>query len=113
RELSEEEDSTEIADSAEEEFRRRVAACLFAQATFTDKEGEPERRHLLQWCGLWAKAGPWKEVRAALLWCRTDDEGRLCVALRVELFGQYGPRELAQMPQRRFAKLAELYGVGA
>jgi hypothetical protein len=103
--------------SAEERFRRQVARCLFAQATFTNKnpktgQAEPERYTLLQWCRLWAKPGAWAPVRAALLWCRLDKGRRLRIALRSELFGQYGPPELADMPHKQFAKLAELYTVG-
>jgi hypothetical protein len=103
--------------SAEERFRRQVAGCLFAQATFTNKnhqtgEREPERYTLLQWCRLWAKPGAWQPVRAALLWCRLDEAGRLRIALRSELFGQYGPKELADMPHKQFARLAEMYTVG-
>jgi hypothetical protein len=110
--LPEEEESGEVVESAREEFRRLVASGLYTQATFTDANGNPERRTLLQWACVWAKPGPWKDVRAALLWCRIDESGRTAVALRVELFGQYGPRELARMKQRQFANLAEMYDVG-
>jgi len=116
--LPEEEATEEISASAEEQFRRQVAACLFAQVVFAQvvdaKTGaaEQQRRTLLQWCQLWAKPGKWEQVRSALLWCRKDTGGQLCLALRVELFGQYGPRELTSLSQRAFGRLAELYGVG-
>jgi hypothetical protein len=115
--LPEEEGTEEACASAGDTFRRQVAACLGAQAVFAatiDQHGttEQQRRTLLQWCRLWAKPGAWLQVRAAFVWCRKDDAGRLCVALRRDLFAQYGPRELAALSQRTFARLAEMYGVG-
>jgi hypothetical protein len=114
--LRNEEQSDEVSGSASDEFRGKVAAGLFSQATYgVDRGGDmrQERRSLLQWCQFWAKPGGWQQVRSALLWCRKDDDGRLCVALRVSLFGQFGPPALAGLTQRKFADLAELYGVGA
>jgi hypothetical protein len=46
-----------------------------------------------------------------LLWCKKQD-GRLRVALRVELFTQYGPNDLKGMSHDEFAGLARLYQVG-
>jgi hypothetical protein len=115
--LPEEEGTEEVCVSAETTFREAVAACLYRPETFAqtiDQHGttRQERRSLIQWCRLWAKPGTWQQVRAALLWCRKDDEERLCVALRAGLFGVYGPRSLAELTQCRFARLAEQYGVG-
>jgi hypothetical protein len=116
--LPEEEAAAEIANSAADEFCRRVSACLFSHATFGEvhdpRKGETatQRRSLLDWCKLWAKSGTWKQVRSLLLWSKREANGPLQVALRVELFGQQGPRELADLTQYRFADLAELYGVG-
>jgi hypothetical protein len=114
-----EERAAEVSAGASDEFRGRVSNGLFAQATYGVeverdgvKEREQQRRTLLQWCSLWAKPVAWGQVRGALLWCRKDGEGRLWVAVRVELFGQFGPRELAGLTQRKFADLCELYGVG-
>jgi hypothetical protein len=114
--LPEEENAEELCASAEETFRRQVATCLYAQVVFAatvDKHGttEQQRRTLLQWCELWAKPGPWQQVRAALLWCRREGV-QLCIALRAELFAQYGPRELAALSQCAIARRAERYGVG-
>jgi hypothetical protein len=117
KDLRDEGDSDEISASAEEAFRERVAACLHAQAVFgnvIDKQGttEQQRRTLLQWCQLWAKPGGWQQVRSALLWCRKEANGQLSVALRSGLFGQFGPRPLAELSQTGFARLAEQYRVG-
>jgi hypothetical protein len=118
-ELRKEDQSEEVNGDAGQEFRGKVAAGLFAQATYGvdverdgHREKEQQRRTLLQWCQLWARPAGWGQVRSALLWCRKGERGRLEVALRVELFGQFGPRDLAGLSQRKFADLWELYGVG-
>jgi hypothetical protein len=109
--LKEESATEEIVETARDEFRRLVAVCLLTQATFTER-GEPQRRTLLEWGRLWARPGSWKSVRSAMLFCRKTDDGCLQLALRAELFDQYGPHELKKVPHRTFAAKCALYSVG-
>jgi hypothetical protein len=112
-----------VVGSAAEEFRAKVAAGLHTHVALgykhTDKDtGEEmtdvQRRSLINWAKVFAKCGPWQSVRNYLLWSRLDEQGVLCIAIRVGLFasGQAHLRCLAEMGQYRFAQLAELYGVG-
>jgi hypothetical protein len=110
----------EIADAAAEDFRGAVADLLHSQRTLdvphTVKlpngkeavERRPEQRSLLHWAERFAKADAWGQVRSYLLWSRKEG-GRVRIALRPELFGQAG---LGRLKQRKFAALAEHYGVG-
>jgi hypothetical protein len=118
-ELPDEPDSAEVTDTAAEEFRRRLTAALttvIALGHSYRKDGvdvtETQRRALVDWAALWAKPGPWGDVRSYRAWHRLDDGGRLHMALRVDLFAQLGRRELSDMTQRQFARLCELYGLG-
>jgi hypothetical protein len=119
--LPDESDSAEVAPDAGEEFRGLVAGALHqivALGHVHHERGETtaERRSLVDWAHLFAKAGRWERVRSYQLWCRLEIDGdrrRLCLCLRVELFRQLGGGKLAYMTQRQFADLARLYGVGA
>jgi hypothetical protein len=118
--LSEEADSAEVAADAREEFRGLVAGALHqivALGHVHHNRGETttERRSLVDWASLFAKAGPWQRVRSYLLWSRRDVDGDgrpLRLALRVELFRQLGGGKLATLTQRQFADMASLYDVG-
>jgi hypothetical protein len=117
--LPEEEDSAEVNDPAREQFRAKVAAALLAIQSFTYayRQGQAERtevqrRSLLDWCRVWAKAGSWQSVRSLPVWTRLDADGHLCVALRLELFGVLGKPEPTGT-KTKFARLAELYDVGS
>jgi hypothetical protein len=116
--LPEEEEGEEVAELAGEEFRKAVAAALFTlitlQVTF-EKDGEVrnERRTLLDWCRLFAKADRWGDVRSHQIWCRLVN-GQLRIALRHELFGQLPKSgELAAMSPCKFARLCQRYEVGS
>jgi hypothetical protein len=116
-ELDDEEAAGELVESAEDEFRRHVASALFTQITLaqTDARGGnqvQERKSMLDWCVTFGKVGPWQSIRSYLVWvCKTGD-GLLRIALRVGLFAQIGPRDLADMSQNKFGRLAEQYDVG-
>jgi putative DNA primase/helicase len=116
-----EEDAAEVSESAEGEFRRKVAAALYSMVTLGqrietssgDRAERQERRSLIQWCATLAK-GKWADIRSYLIWCmRTPEpERRLRVALRLGLFSQVqGANKLAEMTPKRFAGLAVRYGV--
>jgi hypothetical protein len=112
-----EEDVAEIIDPAEEEFRGRVARALHTLFSFSPwiRRGEPqvERRSIIAWCDLLAKPGNWAQLGSLLVWMRRDVAGSLHVAVRAELFAQTHVNELARLTQRKFAALAERYGVGS
>jgi hypothetical protein len=111
-----EEDVAEITDPAEEEFRGRVARALHTLFSFSPwirtGEREIERRSIIAWCDLLAKPGNWAQLGSLLVWMRRDVAGSLHVAARAELFTQTNVNELARLTQRKFAALAERYGVG-
>jgi hypothetical protein len=119
--LEEEQGTAEVVEPAQEQFRAHVAAGLHSQVTLGHRiaDGEEtvtERRSLIGWAALFAKAGPWKPVRSYLLWCRNEpaaEKDPLRVAVRSGLFSQVGMRDLGEMVQRQFGDLCELYGVGA
>jgi hypothetical protein len=120
--LPEEEDSAEVESSAAVEFRRKVASALFAQVTLGEekknKEGEviaqfQVRRSLIDWCAAFAKPGGWQSIRSYLIWVAGGAAGSMRIALRVGLFGQVGPRDLAECSQYKFGQLCEMYAVGA
>jgi hypothetical protein len=119
--LSDEEESAEIAGDAAAAFRRKVAAAFFAQLTLGEEREDKEhgkfeiqvRRSLVEWCVVFAKPGSWKSIRSYLCWSMRGEDGEVRIALRSGLFGQVGPRELAEYTQREFANLAEMYDVGA
>jgi hypothetical protein len=115
--LPDEETTDEICDPARDEFRGKVSAALctlVALAYRREGRDDVERRSLIDWARMFAKAGRWQKIRGYLLWSRLDtsDHG-LRIALRVELFTQSpGGNELARLGQRKFADRARLYGVG-
>jgi hypothetical protein len=116
--LPEEGDSEEISLPAQEEFRGKIAAALLTMQsfTYTYREGKEERREvqrrsLLSWCESWAKPGHWQAVRSLPIWTRKDENDRLCVALRFELFQVIGKPNPAAT-KYRFPRLAEIYEVG-
>jgi hypothetical protein len=114
--LPDEQTSDEISDPAREEFRSKVRAGLFALVALaynrdTDAR-DVQRRTLADWARMFAKPGRWQSVRSYKLWSRLDD-GRLRIALRVDLFGQVpGGSGLAHLHPRAFSDLAKLYDVG-
>jgi hypothetical protein len=118
--LAEEEEAEEVIGTAEEAFRKRVAAALFRPYQLGNKDRDtkeryPEVRTVLDWLFLFADANggkTWQQVRSLLAWSRKGPDGRVQVALRPDLFAQLNCHELAAMPYRRFAALAERYGVG-
>ncbi len=106
----------EVSQRAVESFHDRVRAALLTIVamgrTRDSGETEIERRTLIDWCKLWAKAGPWQAVRSYQLWTRLGDEG-LEAALRFDLFGQLpGCSDLAALGRTKFARLATQYGIG-
>jgi hypothetical protein len=131
-EQPEEEEAGELSDPAAEEFRRAVAEGLYRQVTFgvkvklkatklvQGKETEVEEEHprqehrsVIDWCRHFARPGNWSGVRSLLAWTRLDGAGLLRVAVRVELFTELRVAPLARMKQRKFAALAQRYGVGS
>jgi hypothetical protein len=116
RHLPEETDDAEINLDAEEEFRRQVRTALLTRITIgcRNEHGQLEQQTdtLIYWARLWAKPGPWQDVRGHQLWTRLDATGGLQVALRVELFHQVRQPGLGQMKQRAFTDLCVKYGVG-
>jgi hypothetical protein len=114
--LPEEEDASEIANSAAVDFGGHVAAALYAIVNFgykheRNEQTQVERRSLIDWCVLWAKDGDWARVRSYTLWtCR--ERLMVKIALRVDLFRQVGHKELGGLDQRRFSQLCEQYQVG-
>jgi hypothetical protein len=120
-ELPEEETSGVVVESAEDEFRGRVAAALLHHASlgyrYENDNGEwvteTQRRTLINWCRLFAKSR-WADIRGYQVWCRHDEDTGLEVAIRKELFGQVqGCADLARMSATKFTRLAEAYQVGA
>jgi hypothetical protein len=116
--LPAEEDSAEIAEDAESDFRRQVAAVLYSELPLGHevKDGKEtvcrvERRSLIDWCSMFARPKKWGDIRGRQIWCMKGDDGRLRVALRLGLFGQVGCGSLAAMTPKRFAALAQRYGV--
>jgi hypothetical protein len=123
-----EEDGTggEIADMAQEEFRRHVAAAFHRIVSFgstykverlrngkkeTEEQTRSENRSVIDWCDLWAKPGNWSRPRSLQVWLRRDADRRLAIAFRIEFFGQIPGCPLTRYGQRRFADLARQYGV--
>jgi hypothetical protein len=121
-----EEDATagEVADAAADEFKAKVSGALYRMVTLAHKvdvvrvidgkqktvrETQQEHRSLIAWCDLLAAPGKWESIRSYLIWCRRVD-GQLRVAVRPEVFRQVCA-DLGST-QRRFAKLAECYGLG-
>ncbi len=119
--LPTETETAEVCDPAREEFRAKVAGALWTlvSITYTYKAGtegqqrnEVQRRPLILWAQMFATRPAWGDVRGHRLWARRD-EGKVRVALRVELFKQIHCAELAGMSQRHFTELCKLYDVGA
>jgi hypothetical protein len=122
-ELPDEPAAEEVDGTAEEQFRRRLSAALTRIITLAshrqDTSGEQEReaRSILHWCLSFARRGGWAQIRSFYVWCRLDCDSAdrhaaLRVAIRPELLGQLGLRELAEIGQNRLADLCERYGVG-
>lgn len=113
--LPEEAETAEVVVSAEEEFRREVAAAMLTLLTFGWKGKDPQRRSVIGWCVAFAKPGNWQSMRDHMFWCRKgSDRGLVEVAIRVEFFGlkEIGRPNLAGLGHRKFADMAEKYGVG-
>jgi len=119
--LTDESDAAEVAEAAGDQFGRRLAAALLHVVplghTVAGDDGrtrtEVQSRSLIGWAELLARPGPWRDIRSYRLWCRRNGDGRLQVAVRADLHAQVGPRELAGLSHRDYARQAELYGVGA
>lgn len=111
--LPEEAESAEVVATAEEEFRRAVTAGLHEQVTLGREGHDPERYSLIDWAFRFARVGDWRQVRSYLIWCKREKEdGPVCVAVRVELFGQVRSAGLAGMSHRTFVALCHNYGIG-
>jgi hypothetical protein len=117
--LPDEESPAEVSDPAMEGFQAKVRAALCALVPLAYPRGaekrfeDVQRRPLIDWARIFAKAGRWGDVRGYRLWSRLDGTpARLRVALRVELFAQAHVAALDRLSQRRFVALCEVYGVG-
>jgi DnaB-like helicase N terminal domain len=118
RHVPDEADSPEIADAAGEQFRGAVAQLLAAIESLSYRRDgaertEVQRRSLIDWCKLFARAGPWRSVRSLAIWCRLDGDGRVAIAIHQRLAGQVGRGHLLPYTHRRLVQLAEMYGVGS
>jgi hypothetical protein len=132
RTLPDETDDGEIEPTAEEDFGGRLAAALKRQIRLEvpdrrpqagsqqPRPDRPELRSLLHWCTLFARAGPWRQIRSYDIWCRLEGDPRavdryacLRIAIRPELLRQLGLTDLAELGQRRLAERCEHYGYGA
>ncbi len=123
-ELPEEENAPELAPDAGQEFRRRVASGLNTLVSMGNRiedargrtETEVERRSLLHWCQLWAKPGPWRQVRSFSCWICSEGPppaGRLRIAIRCELFDQLHRGDpLSAIGAPKFTRLCGMYDVG-
>ncbi len=110
-------------DTAREEFVRMVREALLAPLVLYESNGDEkgtvqtQRRPLAHWCKMFAKLGPWRDVRDLSCWTRFVDVGDpdpvLQIAMRHELFSQVGgDRKLRSMGPRRFGSLVVKYGIG-
>jgi hypothetical protein len=123
--LPEETASGEIAETAEEEFRRQLSAALLTlhvlgkQVKGTDGRGKPvdltetERRTVIEWASCFAKTERWADVRSLCVWSCLGPEREVRVAIRAELFSQVHAPELSKITPRRLAELCNLYGLGS
>ncbi|HJT78827.1 MAG TPA: hypothetical protein VJ739_16600, partial [Gemmataceae bacterium] len=100
---------------------RRLSQALTRQVTLArcanDKDAaqqQQEHRSIVHWCLRFARAGNWAQIRSYYVWCRLEGTGPdgLRVAIRHELLGQLGLRDLQEMGPGRLADLCERYGVG-
>jgi hypothetical protein len=122
-------EAPEVDTSAEQDFRRRLAGALtrivsLSCATPATRAGEGrqdddrrEARSILHWCLRFARPGPWASVRSYYVWSRLEGDTpdpyvALRVAIRPELLGQLGLRDLEDLGQERLADLCERYAVG-
>lgn len=114
--LEDEDEAAEVATSAAEEFRARVAAAFHSLHTMAEvhekgKEAITERRQVIEWASLYGEGFSWNQVRSLLLWSKRD-KARWRVAFRAELFGQLpGHQYLAGLGHRKFSGLAVRYEV--
>jgi hypothetical protein len=119
--------AAEVEPTAGTDFRRRLAGALTRIVTLgrahkgssRDRDDGPEReaRSLLHWCLLFARPGGWAQVRSYFTWCRLegnvgDPHEALRVAIRHELLGQLGLRDLEELGQDGLADLCERYDAG-
>jgi hypothetical protein len=108
---------------AREEFRCLVRDALLSEVVLGEvikgtHATQTERRSLIDWCGKFAKPGPWRSVRSKRCWCRLQalegGEVELQVAVRHELFGQLkADKRLVDMTAAAFARRAKRYQVGS
>jgi hypothetical protein len=124
--VEEEAATSEIDGNAQERFLCRLRGALVAMVALGasyDKNNpgertDTQRRSLIGWLRLFAKANRWADVRGYFAWSRsappeaTGGTPRLRVAIRVELFQQLHYAPLAVMSQEDFRRMCELYGVG-
>ncbi len=110
-------------DAAKEEFVRLVREALLVPVVLHEANGDErgtvqtQRRPLAHWCKMFARLGPWRDIRDLACWTRFVDGGLensvLQIAMRHELFSQTGgDRKLRLMGPRKFGSLAAKYGVG-
>jgi hypothetical protein len=112
--LPEEEEAEEVSDKAGLDFAKQVVAALHTIVNVGYRHGnageptEVQRRSLIDLCVSWGKTDGWAKLRSYNIWtCK--NAGRVCVALRSELFGQLG---LPKMTQNTFGRLCEHYELG-
>jgi hypothetical protein len=117
-----------VDPTAEEDFRRRLSGALtrlvqlgvprnVAGGGKAKKEVQKETRSVLDWCLRFAKVGSWAKLRSWYVWFRLagnspDRHAELRIAIRAELLGQLGLRDLEALGQDRLADLCERYQVG-
>jgi hypothetical protein len=121
-----------VDPTAEQHFRNQIAKALTRlvqlgvprQAAGGRRSGkkarkvlQTETRSVLDWCLMFAKAGPWAQLRSWFVWCRLEGSGAdrakdLRVAIRYELLGQLGLKDLEALGQDGLAEMCERYQVG-
>jgi hypothetical protein len=118
------EDHAELAgdEPAPEQFRQLVREALLSEVVLGEQIGDDgptltQRRSLIGWCQLFAKTGPWRDVRGKRCWCKYQErpggELVLMVAIRHELFSQvHADKRLREMGPKKFTLRAARYDMG-
>jgi hypothetical protein len=120
KDLPEQETSSEVNDLAREQFRTELAKAMKRPITLQvggkdaedHREDHRESRPVIAWCAMFGKGPRWADVRGRDVWACTTN-GRLRVAVRVELFSQVGVSGfLCGLTPRKFSELCMLYDCG-
>jgi putative DNA primase/helicase len=118
--LAEEPETDEVVATAAEQFESHLRTGLLTMVSLGrtyQNDGKQdiqkvETRSLVRWSQVLAREGVWSDIRSYSLWTRTD-QGRLRIALRVELFSQaHASKLFGDLTQNKFGRLCELYGLG-